>query len=224
MITAESLGFLTDLKQNNHRDWFQANQARYDNYKKNYREVTEAFIAEMAKGDDSLKHLEFKDCSFRINRDIRFSKDKTPYKTNMAIWLSAGSKNTNLAGYYMHIEPGASFIAGGLYWPDAADLKKVRREIDGFCEDLEEVVDNPDFKALFGALDSDDNNTLKSAPKDFDKNHPAIQFLRLKSFTASAPVTDKELASKDFVKKASKKLLVLKPLIDFLNRGLPYEE
>lgn len=224
MITAESLQFLADLKQNNIRDWFQANQDRYELYKKNYRQVAEAFIAEMSKSDETLRHLEFKDCSFRINRDIRFSKDKTPYKTNMAIWLSAGSKNTNLAGYYIHIEPGASFIAGGLYWPDAADLKKVRREIDGFYEDLEDVVNDEDFKKIFGSLDSDENNTLKSAPKDYDKAHPAIQFLKLKSFTATAKISDKELLDKDFVKKASKKLLALKPLIEFLNRGLTYEE
>lgn len=224
MITAESLQFLADLKQNNIRDWFQANQDRYDLYKKNYRQVAEAFIAGMSNGDETLRHLEFKDCSFRINRDIRFSKDKTPYKTNMAIWLSPGSKNTNLAGYYIHIEPGASFIAGGLYWPDAADLKKVRREIDGFYEDLEDVINDEDFKKIFSSLDSDENNTLKSAPKDYDKAHPAIQFLKLKSFTTTAKISDKELLDKDFVKKASKKLLALKPLIEFLNRGLTYEE
>lgn len=224
MITAESLQFLADLKQNNIRDWFQANQDRYDLYKKNYRQVAEAFIAGMSNGDETLRHLEFKDCSFRINRDIRFSKDKTPYKTNMAIWLSPGSKNTNLAGYYIHIEPGASFIAGGLYWPDAADLKKVRREIDGFYEDLEDVINDEDFKKIFSSLDSDENNTLKSAPKDYDKAHPAIQFLKLKSFTATAKISDKELLDKDFVKKTSKKLLALKPLIEFLNRGLTYEE
>lgn len=224
MITSESLQFLADLKQNNIRDWFQANQHRYDLYKKNYRQVAEAFIAEMSNGDETLRHLEFKDCSFRINRDIRFSKDKAPYKTNMGVWLSAGSKNTNLAGYYIHMEKGASFIAGGLYWPDAADLKKVRREIDGFYEDLEDVVNDEDFKKIFGSLDSDENNTLKSAPKDYDKAHPAIQFLKLKSFTATAKISDKELLDKDFVKKASKKLLALKPLIEFLNRGLTYEE
>ncbi|RZJ63957.1 MAG: DUF2461 domain-containing protein, partial [Flavobacterium sp.] len=140
MPTAKSLKFLSDLSQNNHRDWFQANQDRYTEYKNDYKKVTEAFIIEMASVDESLRHLEFKDCSFRINRDIRFSKDKRPYKNNMAIWLSAGSKKTNLAGYYIHIENGAGFLAGGVYWPEAADLKKIRREIDGFHEDLEEIL------------------------------------------------------------------------------------
>jgi uncharacterized protein (TIGR02453 family) len=177
----------------------------------------------MSEGDESLGQLEFKDVSFRINRDIRFSKDKTPYKTNMAIWLSEGTKNTNLAGYYVHIEPGASFIAAGLHYPDAADLKKIRREIDGFYEDLDAIVDEPKFKKLYGALDSDENNMLKSAPKDFDKNHPAIQFLRLKSLTATAKLTDKEILAKDFVKTTSEKLLVLQPLVEFINRALTTE-
>lgn len=223
MLQPESFQFLKDLKQNNNRDWFLSQAKRYDAYKKDYKQIGEAFIEEMSKGDESLSQLEFKDVSFRINRDIRFSKDKTPYKTNMAIWLSEGTKNTNLAGYYVHIEPGASFIVGGIHWPDAADLKKVRREIDGFYEDLEAIVDEPQFKKLYGGLDSDESNTLKSAPKDFDKEHPAIQFLRLKSFTATAKLTDKEVQAKDFVKATSQKLLVLQPLVEFINRALTTE-
>lgn len=223
MIKQETLQFIQDLKDNNNREWFQANQKRYDGYKADYKQLVTAFIEEMSKGDDSLKHLEFKDCSFRINRDIRFSKDKSPYKTNMGIWMSAGQKNTNLAGYYVHIEPGASFIAGGIHWPDAADLKKVRREIDGFHENLEAIVEDKEFKKLYGELDRDENNTLKSAPKDFDKEHPAIEFLKLKSFTATAKLDDKAALDKNFVKETSKKLLVLKPLVAFINRALTTE-
>ncbi|MCR5861865.1 DUF2461 domain-containing protein [Flavobacterium sp. J372] len=223
MLQPESFQFLKDLKQNNNREWFISQAKCYEEYKKNYRQLGEAFIAEMSKVDESLSQLDFKDVSFRINRDIRFSKDKTPYKTNMAIWLSEGTKNTNLAGYYVHIEPGASFIAAGIHYPDAADLRKIRREIKGFYEDLEEIVAEPQFKKIYGALDSDENNTLKSAPKDFDKDHPAIQFLRLKSFTATAKLTDKEVQAKDFVKATSEKLLVLQPLVEFINRALTTE-
>ena len=223
MISKESFQFLEDLKNNNYRDWFQANQKRYDEYKKDYRQTVESFIAEMSKEDESLSHLEFKDASFRINKDIRFSKDKSPYKTHMGIWLCCGNKNTNLAGYYVHIEKGTGFIAAGVYNPDAADLKKVRREIDGFYEDLEEIVDESEFKKIFGSLDSDEKNTLKTAPKDFAKDHPAIQFLKLKSFTASAKIDDKEYSQKDFIKNTVKKLTVLKPLVEFLNRALTTE-
>jgi len=223
MILKNSLQFLEDLKENNYRDWFQANQKRYEEYKKDYRQMVDAFITEMSKVDETLSQLEFKDCSFRINKDIRFSKDKSPYKTNMGIWMSAGTKNTNLAGYYVHIEKGASFIAAGVHWPDAADLKKIRSEIAGFYEDLEEIVDAPEFKKIFGSLDSNENNTLKTAPKDYPKDHHAIAFLKLKSFTATAKLSDKEIESKDFVVNTSKKLLVLKPFVEFLNRGLTTE-
>ena len=211
MISQDTLQFLEDLKNNNYREWFQANQKRYDGVKKDYRQLVEAFIAEMSKGDESLKHLEFKDCSFRINRDIRFSKDKSPYKTNLGTWMSAGSKNTNMAGYYVHIEKGGSFIAGGIHWPEAADLKKVRREIDGFYEDLDDIINSPDFKRIYGELDRDENNSLKSAPKDYGKDHPAIEFLKLKSFTATAKLSDKDIMSKEFIKETPKKTIGFKP-------------
>lgn len=223
MLQKETLQFIKDLKANNNRDWFQASQDRYDLYKKDYKVLTAEFITELSKGDETLSQLEFKDCSFRINRDIRFSNDKSPYKTNMGIWMCEDGKNTNKAGYYVHVEPGASFIAAGIHWPDAADLKKVRREIDGFYEDLEAIVQDAEFKKLYGALDSDEKNTLKSMPKGYDKEHPAIEFLKLKSFTATAELTDKEVMDKDFIKNTAKKLLVLKPLVEFLNRALTTE-
>ncbi|MEL1243780.1 DUF2461 domain-containing protein [Flavobacterium sp. DGU11] len=221
MISQTSLLFLDDLKNNNYRDWFQANQKRYDAYKKEYKQLAEAFIAEMSTGDSSLSHLEAKNCTFRINRDIRFSKDKSPYKTNMGIWMSAGNKNFNLAGYYIHIEKGASFIAAGLHQPEPLELKKIRREIDGFYEDLDAIVNDAEFKKLYGDLDRE--NILKTMPKGYEKDNPAIEFLKLKSFTATAKLSDKDIADKDFVKKTSKKLLVLKPLVEFLNRALTTE-
>src|SRR5690606_31944430 len=182
MISKESLKFLSDIKKNNNREWFHANKPRYEKYKKEYQSVVGEILQEMQKYDPSLKHLEIKDCQFRINRDIRFSADKSPYKTNMAIWMSAGQKNTNLAGYYIHIEPGASFVAGGVYWPESADLKKIRNEIAFFHDDLVKIVSDKKFKTEFGELDRDENNSLKTAPKGFEKDHPAIEFLKLKYF------------------------------------------
>ena len=223
MLQQQIFDFQEDLKNNNHRDWFQSHQDRYKEYKKAYKDTVEAFIAEMSKGDESLKNLEFKDSSFRINRDIRFSKDKSPYKTNMGIWMSAGTKNFSLAGYYIHIEKGASFIAAGLHQPEANALKKIRREIAGFYEDLEAIVENKEFKKIYGELERTENNTLKTAPKDYEKDHPAIEFLKLKSFVAVAKVSDKELMDKNFIENTSKKLLVLKPLVEFINRALTTE-
>lgn len=218
MISKDSLKFLADLKKNNQRDWFLANKTRYESYKKEYYQLVQDFLDEMKPKDHSLDLLEVKNCVFRVNRDIRFSKDKSPYKTHMGIWMSAGTKNTNLSGYYIHIEPGASFIAGGVYSPENADLKKIRNEIAFFYDELEEIVNDKNFEAVFEELDK--NNTLKTAPKDFEKDHPAIEFLKLKSFTASAKIDDKSLLDKDFVKKTAAKIIALQPLNAFLNRAL----
>ncbi|HEU0136520.1 MAG TPA: DUF2461 domain-containing protein [Flavobacterium sp.] len=223
MISKESLLFLSDLKKNNNREWFVANKKRYDAYKEEYQQLIRKFLDAMVPLDESLKHLEVKDCAFRINRDIRFTKDKTPYKAHLPIWMSTGQKNTNLAGYYLHFEKGASFIAGGVYWPDAADLKKIRKEIAFFHEDLEKVVADKKFSEEFGQLDRDETNSLKTAPKDFDKEHPAIEFLKLKCFTATQKIDDKMLADKDGVTKIANKLIALKPLNEFLNRALTSE-
>ena len=222
MISKDSLKFLDDLKKNNSRDWFLANKTRYESYKKEYYKLVQDFLDEMKPKDHTIDHLEVKNCVFRVNRDIRFAKDKSPYKTHMGIWKSSGSKNTNLAGYYIHIENGASFIAGGVYSPENGDLKKIRKEIAFFHDELEDVVNDKNFKSVFGALDRD--NALKTSPKDFEKDHPAIEFLKLKSFTASAKIDDKLLLDKDFVKKTASKLIGLKPLNEFLNRALTSEE
>lgn len=222
MISKESLKFLDDLKKNNNRDWFQLQKVRYDSYKKEYYQLVQDFLDDMKSKDESLRNLEVKNCVFRVNRDIRFTKDKSPYKTHMGIWMSPGTKNTNLAGYYLHIEKGASFIAAGVYSPENEDLKKIRKEIAFFYDELETIVNDKKFKDAFGELDR--NNSLKNAPKDFEKDHPAIEFLKLKSFTASEKIDDKLLSDPDFVKKISEKLILLKPLMQFLNRALTIEE
>jgi len=222
MISKESLKFLDDLQKNNNRDWFQSQKVRYDSYKKEYYQLVQDFLDNMKSKDESLRNLEVKNCVFRVNRDIRFTKDKSPYKTHMGIWMSPGTKNTNLAGYYIHIEKGASFIAAGVYSPENDDLKKIRKEIAFFYDELETIVNDKKFKDAFGELDR--NNSLKNAPKDFEKDHPAIEFLKLKSFTASEKIDDKLLSDPDFVKKISEKLILLKPLMQFLNRALTIEE
>jgi uncharacterized protein (TIGR02453 family) len=221
MLSAQALQFLEDLKKNNNRDWFLANKARYETYKKEYHKLIGEFLDAMKPKDKNLEMLEVKNCTFRINRDIRFSKDKSPYKSHMGIWMNTNPSGVNAPGYYIHIEKGASFLAGGFYSPEAHELKKIRKEIAFFYEDLEEIVDDKNFRKHFSGLDK--NNTLKTAPKDFEKDHPAIEFLKLKSFTVSHKISDKELTDKDFVKNAAQKLITIKPLIEFLNRGLDAE-
>jgi uncharacterized protein (TIGR02453 family) len=224
MLTKESLQFLDDLKKNNNRDWFQDNKKRYEIFKKDYHQLVGDFLDAMKPLDPSLELLEIKNCTFRINRDIRFSKDKAPYKAHLGVWLSAGAKGANRSGYYVHIEKGASFIAGGFYSPEAEDLKKVRKEIAFFHDDLEEILNNQNFKKEFGSLDLNETNSLKNPPRGYEKDHPAIDFLKLKSFTATQKYDISEVTQKDFVSKMSTKLIALKPLNEFINRALETEE
>ncbi|MBF6607447.1 MAG: DUF2461 domain-containing protein [Flavobacterium sp.] len=223
MSVSELLDFLEDLKQNNNREWFLDSKKRYEAYKNGYHQLIEEMLAAMIPLDDSLKHLTVKDCAFRINRDIRFSKDKTPYKTHLPIWMSSGQKNTNLAGYYIHLEKGSSFIAGGVYWPEAADLKKIRKEVAFFHDDLQEIVNEKNFVEIFGQLDRSPEMTLKTAPKGYEKDHPAIEFLKLKCFTATHEVDDKLLAKPKLAETLASRLIALRPLNQFLNRALTAE-
>lgn len=222
MLSQAALDFLRDLKQNNHRDWFISQKKRYDAYKKEYLQLATDLLAALQTFDPSLETLEPKDCTFRINRDIRFSADKSPYKTHMGLWFSGGSKIHNRPGYYIQIEDGNAFIAGGLYQPDAAELRKLRREIAFFRDDLEAVLSGPDFQSVFGSLSQE--NALKTAPKGYEKDHPAIEFLKLKSFVATATFPGREVLQKDFVSKTAKKLRALKPLNDFIDRALEESE
>ena len=223
MLSKNTLQFLDDLKENNNREWFLANKKRYEEYKKDYHQLIGAFLDAMKPKDASLEMLEIKNCTFRINRDIRFSKDKSPYKTHLGVWMNTNSSGVNAPGYYIHIEKGKSFIAGGLYSPEANDLKKIRKEIAFFYEDLEEIVNDKKFKKIFNGLERTETNSLKNAPKDFEKDHPAIEFLKLKSFIAVSKIDDSAVFESNFVATTAEKLIVLKPLIDFLIRGLASE-
>lgn len=224
MLSKDSLQFLDDLKANNNRDWFLDNKKRYEIFKKDYQQLVADILDAMKPLDPSLEMLEVKNCTFRINRDIRFSKDKSPYKDHVGIWISSGSKGMNRSGYYVHIARAGSFIAGGFYCPEAEDLKKVRKEIAYFHEDLEEIINNKNFQKEFGDFDRNEKNLLKNPPRGYEKDHPAIEFLKLKSFETSQKFNIEEVLKEDFVSKMTQKLIVLKPLNDFINRALTSED
>lgn len=224
MITQEALEFMADLQANNNTEWMHANKKRYENFKKDYHAMIASLLSEMKPLDASLELLEIKNCTFRINRDIRFSKDKTPYKTNIGMWLSTNRNRKNSPGYYIHYEKNASFIAGGVWCPEADELKKIRKEIAFFYADFEVIVNDKNFKSGFEAMSREENNLLKNAPKGYDPKHEAIEFLKLKSFTASQKIEDKLFTNKDFSKLLAVKLIALKPLNEFLNRALETEE
>ncbi|MFV5689032.1 DUF2461 domain-containing protein [Flavobacterium sp. ZT3R25] len=223
MLSKDTLQFLDDLKANNNRDWFLDNKKRYEAFKKDYQQLVADLLDVMKPMDPSLEMLEVKNCTFRINRDIRFSKDKTPYKSHLGVWLSSGAKGLNRSGYYIHLEKGASFIAGGLYCPEADDLKKMRKEIAYFHDDLEAILEDKNFKKEFKDFDRNEKNTLKNPPRGYEKDHPAIDLLKLKSFESSQRIDISEVTKKDFVATMSKKLITLKPLNDFINRALTSE-
>jgi uncharacterized protein (TIGR02453 family) len=142
----------------------------------------------------------------------------------MGVWFSQNKNRKNSPGYYIHFEKGNSFIAGGVWCPEPDELKKIRKEIEFFHDDLEKIVNEKNFKKEFAALSREENNVLKNAPKGFEPTHPAIEFLKLKSFTASQKIDDKLFTQPNFSKKIAQKLIVLKPINDFLNRALETEE
>jgi uncharacterized protein (TIGR02453 family) len=224
MLSKDTLQFLEDLKANNNRDWFLDNKKRYEAFKKDLHQLIGDLLDAMKPMDPSLEMLEVKNCTFRINRDIRFSKDKSPYKSHVGIWISSGAKGMNRSGYYIQIEKGASFIAGGLYCPEAEDLKKMRKEIAYFHDDLEAILNEKEFKKEFKDFDRNEKNTLKNPPRGYEKDHPAIELLKLKSFESTQRIDISEVTKKDFVATVSKKLIALKPLNDFINRALTSEE
>jgi uncharacterized protein (TIGR02453 family) len=222
MLQASTLKFLRELKKNNQRDWFEVNRKRYEAAKADIENFTGQVLQNLARKDESISHLTPKECTFRINRDVRFSKDKSPYKTNMAMYISKGGKKIMNAGYYFHCEPGSAFLAGGVWMPMAPELKKIRQEIDYNWDEFNKLLQAKKFKSAFGELERTPEVLLTRPPKGYDENNPAIDYLKLKSFIASAKLSDEELLEKDLVKKVVTRFETMKPFIDFLNRALEH--
>ena len=224
MLTQNTLEFYRELRRNNHKEWFDRNRKCYEEVKKDTLRFTGELLARIQAFDPSIGHLQPKDCIFRINRDIRFSADKTPYKTHLGIFMTPGGRKLDFAGYYVHIdEEGSSFAGGGCYMPQADALKKIRREISGFTEDLEEILKAKAFHATFGAFDQEEGVVLKRPPKGFEADHPAIEYLKFKSFTATRELEPTLFTDPKGIDVVVKIMKDLKPLNDFLNRALRTE-
>jgi len=215
MISKSTMQFLTALKKNNTKEWFDANRPKYEAAKKDIYDLIEKLIYSVGKNDKDIASLQLKDCSFRINRDIRFSKDKTPYKTNIAGYFSKGGKKSEWAGYYMHIEPGAAFLAAGCWWPEAKRLAAIRQEIDYNFDDWKKIISSKKFSAVFGEVARKD--TLQRAPKGYYEENPAIEFIRLKSFVVYKQLTDAELQDKNLLKNITEVFKAAQPFVQFLN-------
>jgi uncharacterized protein (TIGR02453 family) len=217
MIQRSTLEFLAKLKKNNTKDWFDKNRKEYDSAKENYKEFLAELILNISKFDPAVKSLEPKDCMFRINRDIRFSNDKTPYKTNIGASIAPGGKKSDSAGYYIHIQPGASFLAGGVWHPEPPQLNAIRQEIDYNMDEFRKLTANKSFKKFFGALSVEDK--IKTTPKGYDKDHPEIESLKLRSFIMECSLDDKTVLSKDLLKQCTDIFKAMYPMNVFLRRA-----
>lgn len=218
MINPDTLQFIADLKENNSREWFQANKERYDAAQANVIAFAGELINELSKLNAGVSaDVEPKKCVMRIYRDVRFSKDKTPYKTNMAIGRLTKNKTVEI-GYYLQIEPGKSFIAGGYWMPQGEHIKSIRQEIDYNAADLTGIVDSADFKKSFGEFR--DQEKLKTLPKGYDADNENIELLKLKSFIAYRDLKDKELTGTNAAKQVAELCAKIHSLNVFLNNAI----
>lgn len=218
-IKKETFLFLEDLIANNDRTWFQENKVRYDIAKNDIDNFAQALIAEIIKTDSSIpKEITAKQCVLRIYRDVRFSKDKSPYKNHFGISIASRGKGNDGAGYYIHITPRASFVAGGYFMPQTEHLKAIRQEIDYNSDDLKNIIGDRNFKDYFLGLNQDQK--LKTTPKGYDADHPDIDLLKLKSFTVSHLFDDAELIKLGAVEKVAKGLSLIHPLNVFLTQAI----
>lgn len=213
-INPETLNFLQNLTINNNRDWFNENKAAYTEAQENVIAFLDGLIKEMSGFDEELGKIDGKKSLFRIYRDTRFSKDKSPYKTNFGASLGMG-KGSQKGGYYLHLEPGKSFLAGGIYMPESSVLKEVRKEISLYSEDFLKIINQKDFKKHFPELDQDDK--LKKIPQGFEKENPMSEYLKLKNFIVVYSLKDEEITDKNAIKNLTKIFKLIKPFNDFLN-------
>lgn len=220
MLQTSTIKFLEDLKKNNSRDWFEKSRSRYEAAKADFAALVQCIIDKHGKKDASIAGLTAKECMFRINRDVRFSKDKSPYKTNFGASINRGGKKSFFAGYYLHCEPGESFTGGGIWMPVPEHLKKIRQEIDYNFPAFQQIINSKKFKEFYGNLYTDKDSVLSRPPKGYDEANPAIAFLKLKSFLAMKKLTDAELTGKKLEETIIKSVEILEPLLDFINKPL----
>jgi len=216
MLDKDILVFLNELKENNYREWFHANKSRYESASRNFDAFVNRLIPEVAKIDPNLLGLTAKDCTFRIYKDVRFSKDKSPYKTNMGAYISRGGRKGGFAGYYLHIDVDGSFLAGGIHQPLPEVLKAVRTEIYEYFDEFKTIINQPDFLRLFGEVASEQR--LQTAPKGFDKNFEGIEILKNKEFNMLHFFENDLLFSEQFFAHTIRVFEAMKPFNDFMNR------
>ena len=219
MIQRRTFDFLKNLVENNNRDWFQANKESYEAARENVTGFTGGLLKELHKIDPGIDDtLDAKKCVMRIYRDIRFSKDKTPYKNHFGVSIPSKGTKLGRAEYYLHISPGNSFIAGGYWMPEAGHLKAIRQEIDYNSGELKKIINDPEFVKLFG--DFKKQEQLKSAPREYDAGNENIGLLKLKSFVAFHQIKNDELFAEDAINFVASVCAKIHPLNVFINNAL----
>jgi uncharacterized protein (TIGR02453 family) len=221
MLQPSSISFLKELKKNNNKPWFDNNREKYLSTKEDFENFVQKIITSTSVFDSDLKDLLPKNCTFRINRDIRFSKDKTPYKSNMGAYFNQAGKKAITAGYYFHAETGGkSFAGGGLWMPQPPELKKLRQEIDYCYPEFKKIINSSSFKTQYSGIEMNEKEMLVNVPKGYDKENPAAEFLKLKSFVAIKSINDSLLTSPFLIKEITAAFKALMPLIKFMNRSI----
>ena len=221
MITESTLQFLSNLKANNTKAWFDEHKKEYQKAQGDVLDTVVKLLAHLSTFDEDIasSYLEPKACVMRINRDIRFSKDKTPYKTNFFAFISKGDRKSPYAGYYLHVEPGASFVGGGIYMPEPAILDSVRREIDGSFKEWQSIVNAKELLHSFPES-VQPSGKLVRPPKGYDPDSPAIDYIKFKGYYTQRFIDNNELTDPGLAASLAVKFRSVKPLIDFINRAL----
>ena len=220
MIPKHVFQFLKELTANNNREWFQANKKTYEQAKLSIEDFIKELIIGVQSFDDSVVGMTPKDCMFRINRDVRFSNDKSPYKTNIGGFIAKGGHNAMNAGYYLHIEPGKSFLGGGIYLPPADKLKMLRNEIYFNAPIFKKIIADTTFKKYFTEIW--DDAKLKNAPKDFPKDFADIDLLKFKNYTIIHPLKDEQIMQADFYQYVLDVFKAMFPLNRFLINAISH--
>jgi len=214
----KTYAYLKKLKKNNKKEWFDKNRDEYDEARLEFTSLVEEVIKSISKFDKQVAGLDAKKSLFRINRDVRFSKDKTPYKTNFAADMSPGGKNSMKPGYYISVKPGDTFLAGGSYMPMPDKLAAIRQEIDYNFKDFQKILLQKDFKKYFGGIS--DEGKLVNVPKGYEKDNPAVDILRNKHFIVFHKVPEKIVQSPKFPKYAADVFKAMYPFLVFLRKAV----
>jgi len=211
------IGFLHQLKENNNREWFNEHKEYYKEVRSEMEQFIDHIILSIKVYDPGIGNITAKQSMFRIYRDIRFSKDKTPYKTYFGAYMAPGGRKSEKVGYYLHIAPGECLAAGGAYSPQSENLKKIRSEIYYNLDEFLSIVEAKDFKNTFQKIEG---QRLKRPPVGFPKDFKGIEWLKFKDFTAFARFSEDQVTAPDFDKKLIEIFKKIKPLNDFLNRAM----